>query len=167
MSEFQNYYGYISDQAKMFVDEHKEDVFTEVRDGNTDVYDLLNDSKIHEWVDNDFIYVDLIDSAHIIEQSDNVETDYGLWEGQDPQEAIKAMAFFTYRNDLYYAVKELMEEELDSELTNLQEQLTELQEELENLEDNEDNEDDRDELEEQIGELEEQTNNFELAIDSL
>lgn len=167
MSEFQNYYVYISDQAKMFVDEHREDVFKEVRDGNTDVYNLLNDSKIHEWADNDFIYVDIIDSAHIIEQSNNVETDYGLWEGQDPQDAIKAMAFFTYRNDLYYAVKELMEEELDSELTNLQEQLTELQEQFDNLEDNEENEDDRDELEEQIEELEDEANNFELAINSL
>lgn len=167
MSEFKNYYGYIADQAKMFVDEYKEDVFAEVKDGNTDAYDLLNDSRVHEWVDNNFIYVDLIDSAHIIEQSDNVETDYGLWEGQDPQEAIKAMAFFTYRNDLYYAVKELFEEELDSELTNLQEQLTELQERFDNLEDDEENEDDRDELKEQIGELEEHIDNFENAIESL
>jgi hypothetical protein len=163
MSEFQNYYGYISDQAKSFTDEHKDDVIAEIRDGNTDVYDMLNDSRIHEWVDNDFIYVDLVDSAHIIEQSDNVETDLGLWEGQEPMEAIKTQAFFTYRNDLYYAVKELMEEELNAELDKLQEDLETLQEELKDLED----EEDIDEREEEISELEDVISNFELAIESL
>ena len=164
MSEFQNYYGYISDQAKMFVDQYKDEVFGEIREGDTDVDDLLNDSRIHEWVDNDFIYVDLVDSAHIIEQSDNVETDWGLWEGQDPQDAIKSMAFYTYRNDLYYAVKEALEEELDSELSNLQEQLAELQQELEGLDEDDES---REELEEEIEELEDATNNFEMAIEGM
>jgi hypothetical protein len=163
MSEFQNYYGYISDQAKMFVDEHKEDIIVEIRDGNTDVYDMLSDSRIHEWVDNDFIYVDLVDSAHIIEQSDNVETDWGLWEGQEPMEAIKSQAFFTYRNDLLYSVKDLMEEELESELTKLQEDLETLQEELGDIDD----EEEKEEREEEIGELEDVIDNFENAIESL
>jgi DNA-binding transcriptional MerR regulator len=163
MSEFKNYYEYINKEAKTFTIEYKNEIFADVKDGNTDVYELINDSKIHEWVDNDFIYVDLVDSAYIIDQSDNVESDWGLWEGQDPQDAIRSMAFYTYRNDLYYAVKDLMEEELDSKLAELQDQLANLQEELENA----DEDDDTNEIEDEIDELIDTTNNFEMAIESL
>ena len=100
MGQFANYKEYIENEAKSFVNEYENELLDEVKNGNTDVYEFVNDYRVYEWIDNDFIYVDLIDSAEILEQSDNVETDYGLWEGKEPAEAIKTQAFFTYRNDL-------------------------------------------------------------------
>jgi predicted nuclease with TOPRIM domain len=164
MSRFQNYYEYVSDQAKNFVDEYKEDVFAEIRDGyTTDVYMMLTDGKIHEWVDNDFVYAGLIDFAHIIEQSNNVETDCGLFEGLKPIKAIESQAFYTYKNDLLYAVKPLIQEELKSELSNLQDDLETLQAKFDDIED----EDEREKCEEEISELEDMVDNFKKAIESL
>jgi hypothetical protein len=157
MSKFENYYGYVQTEAKSFVDEYIDEAVEYIRDGNTDMHDFLNDEKIHTWVDNDFIYVDLLDSAHILDQSDNVETDWGLWEGQEPRKAIETQAFFTYRTDLYIEVKDLMEAELEGHKADIETELVSLQESLEEDEDNE-------ELQEQIDLLETLIEQFDDAI---
>jgi len=41
----------------------------------------------------------LLEAAELLDQlSDFEETDYGLWEGLDPREAVSAMAAYTYGN---------------------------------------------------------------------
>lgn len=135
MGQFANYKEYVDNEARSFVDEYEDELLDEIKDGNTDVYEFVNDYRVHEWVDNDFIYVDLTDSAEILEQSDNIETDFGLWEGQEPVEAIKTRAFFTYRNDLSNKVISIFESVLQDKLNELEERLEKLREELKNEKD--------------------------------
>src|SRR5690606_5710707 len=131
MGQFSNYSEYVESEAKTFVDEYEEDLMSRIKDGDTDIHEFVHDYRLHEWVDNDFIYVDLIDSAEILEQSDNVETDSGLWEGQEPREAIKTQAFFTYRNDLGYVIMDKIESLLQLKLDDTTSIIEELEEELE------------------------------------
>lgn len=135
MGQFANYKEYVDNEARSFVDEYEDELLDEIKNGNTDIYEFVNDYRVHEWVDNDFIYVDLTDSAEILEQSDNVETDFGLWEGQEPIEAIKTQAFFTYKNDLSDKVISIFESVLQDKLNELEERLEKLREELKNEKD--------------------------------
>ena len=135
MGQFANYKEYVDNEARSFVDEYEDELLDEIKNGNTDVYEFVNDYRVHEWVDNNFIYVDLTDSAEILEQSDNVETDFGLWEGQEPIEAIKTQAFFTYKNDLSDKVISIFESVLQDKLNELEERLEKIREELKNEKD--------------------------------
>jgi len=171
MGQFSNYYEYVSNEAESFVGEYIEELIEDIENGNTDVYSFIDDYRLHEWCDNDFIYVDLIDSAEIIDQSNNVETDSGLWEGQEPQEAIKTQAFFTYRNDMYWEIKEQVEEKLNDRLSELEEELQPLQEQFDALDNkdelSEEEEDEMAELEEEIDTITDAISNFEEAINRL
>lgn len=135
MGQFANYKEYVDNEARSFVDEYEDELLDEIKNGNTDVYEFVNDYRVHEWVDNNFIYVDLTDSVEILEQSDNVETDFGLWEGQEPIEAIKTQAFFTYKNDLSDKVISIFESVLQDKLNELEERLEKIREELKNEKD--------------------------------
>lgn len=163
MGQFANYKEYIDNEARSFVDEYEDELLDEIKDGNTDVYEFVNDYRVHEWVDNDFIYVDLTDSAEILEQSDNVETDYGLWEGQEPVEAIKTQAFFTYRNDLSDKIMSIFESVLQDKLDELEERLEELREELKSEKD----ENNLEEIGNEIDKIEEFVEYIEEAIDRI
>lgn len=163
MGQFANYKEYIDNEARSFVDEYEDELLDEIKDGNTDVYEFVNDYRVYEWVDNDFIYVDLTDSAEILEQSDNVETDYGLWEGQEPVEAIKTQAFFTYRNDLSDKIMSIFESVLQDKLDELEERLEELREELKSEKD----ENNLEEIGNEIDKIEEFVEYIEEAIDRI
>lgn len=163
MGQFANYREYIDNEARSFVDEYEDELLDEIKDGNTDVYEFVNDYRVHEWVDNDFIYVDLTDSAEILEQSDNVEIDSGLWEGQEPVEAIKTQAFFTYRNDLSDKVMSIFESVLQDKLDELEERLEELREELKSEQD----ENNLEEIGNEINKIEEFAEYIEEAIDRI
>lgn len=163
MGQFANYKEYIDNEARSFVDEYEDDLLDEIRNGYTDVYEFVNDYRVHEWVDNDFIYVDLIDSAEILEQSDNVETDFGLWEGQEPVEAIKTQAFFTYRNDLSDKVISIFKSILQDKLDEFEKHLENLREELKN----EQSENNLKEIGNKIDDIEEFVEYIEEAIDCI
>jgi len=51
----------------------------------------------------------LSDAAFVIENSDNVETDSGLWEGREPAEALETQAAFTFSNDVHCEAEEIYE----------------------------------------------------------
>lgn len=163
MGQFANYKEYIDNEARNFVDEYEDELLDEIKNGNTDVYEFVNDYRVHEWVDNDFIYADLTDSAEILRQSDNIETDSGLWEGQEPVEAIKTQAFFTYRNDLSSEVISMFESVLQNKLDEFEERLGELREELKNEQD----ENNLEEIGSKIDEIEEFAEYIEEALDRI
>lgn len=163
MGQFTNYNEYVEKEAKSFVEEFEVDLIDEIKDGNTDVHSYVHDYRLHEWVDNDFIYVDLKDSADILEQSDNVETDSGLWEGQEPRKAIETQAFFTYRNDLGEEVMERFKDILERKMSEVDSDLDELREEQADEMDN----DKYDEFEPEIEKLESFLEYLEEAIDSI
>lgn len=52
----------------------------------------------------------LTDAAFVIENSDNVETDSGLWEGQDPVDAVCSQAAYTFSNDVRIKIEEIYED---------------------------------------------------------
>jgi vacuolar-type H+-ATPase subunit I/STV1 len=171
MADFENYYDKVQEEASNFVDQYIDEIFTDVEeDGVNDLYEFVNDYRLHEWVDSDFIYVGLIESANIIEQSDNVETDSGLWEGLEPTKAIESQAFFTYRNDMNEYVMSIIKDRLEDRLAELEADLEPLQEELEEVE-NDDNIIKKDStierLENEIEELEGRISNLEDAIGNI
>lgn len=132
MSEFANYYNKVQEEAKNFVDENINEIYFDVEeDGLDDIYEFVNDHRLHEWVDSDFIRVDLIDSANIVEQSNNVEEDCGLWEGQSPTKAIETQAFFTYKNDMNEEIMPLIKDKLQVRLEEREVDLVLLKEKLE------------------------------------
>lgn len=164
-SQFENYDSYVSEQAELFVSEYLDQLTGSIKEGDTDVHTFVSDYT-HEWVDNDFIYVDLLDCAHILDQSDNVETDSGLWEGLEPRKAIESQAFFTYRNDLESAIRDAFEEKLMIKKEEIEDELEELEDSLDKL-DNEEDEDEIEELENEKEDLESFIYNLEEAIGSL
>jgi hypothetical protein len=161
-SKFENYYGYVEEEARRFVDEYLEESLESIEEGNTDMHMFIDDYRLHEWCDNDFIYVGLSDSAEILEQSNDVEEDSGLWEGLEPREAIKTQAFFTYRSDMYFEVKELFESELEDKIESLQNEYSSLEEDLEEAGD-----DEREEIEEKMDSVSEFTDLINDAINTL
>jgi len=54
-----------------------------------------------------------VSCTRITEESDETETDSGLWEGLEPIKAISTQAFFTARGDLYFALEPKIKEMID------------------------------------------------------
>ena len=160
MGQFTYYQQNVEEKARDLFKENIDSIIENLKEGSVDLYEFF-DQPVHEWAENDFIYVDLRDAADILEQSDNVETDSGLWEGQEPRKAIETQAFFTYRNDLMLELKEVAEEELneykntveiaieemEGEREAIQDKLKDLEAELDELEDEEGREDEVQDLE--------------------
>lgn len=173
--DFKNYYNTVNEEAEGLVKEYEEELVSEAETHDFELYNFFDD-LVHQSADSDFTYVDLHDCADILDSSDNVETDSGLWEGQEPIEAVKSMAFFTYRNDLMEAVQEKAKEFLQEKVEELEETLQEKKSRAEHLdnsvkeldsdsEEYEEAEQEYEELEEEIDELETTISNIEDTIE--
>ena len=80
-----------------------------------DCYHLEN--HVDEWYN-------LQDAAEVLSDlSDYKETDSGLWEGQEPQEAISAQAAYTFGNAVYQMTVEKIKEIAARAVENLDERL--------------------------------------------
>ena len=112
--DWNEYQKEVNDFAKDIFDEIKEEA-TENEKFNAWDYD----DRIHETIDGSSfaIYMNLQDAAFVVENADNVETDSGLWEGQEPIDAIKTQAFFTMRWEVTEKLDELLKE-LENEIEN-------------------------------------------------
>lgn len=89
----------IEKEAIDFIIEH-EDMFKEaIVDEIESTYDISEfDTALHENI-TDRAYT-LMDAAFVIENSDNPEDDSGMWEGQEPEKALKTQAAYTFRNNV-------------------------------------------------------------------
>jgi hypothetical protein len=96
-------------EAVDFIDEMF-DEFIEALKNEEDYFfsDSSVDDRFFECV-GDRSYT-LTDAAFVIENSDNVETDSGLWEGQDPVDAVCSQAAYTFSNDVRFEVEEIYED---------------------------------------------------------
>jgi len=133
-----NYYQEIEDEAIDFINNYEEEINETIKENKDeepeDIFWKLDDSpfylndKVHEWLDNawygflrsDFCEnekTELASCVKILDESENRETDSGLWEGQEPEKAIQTQAFFTARTDLYEEIRKqvinLIEEKQD------------------------------------------------------
>lgn len=100
----------VSDDAVSFLQDHEE-AFKEAI-----VDDLDFDRNDIDCLDMDF-HLDitdrayaLSDAAYIIENCENEETDSGLWESQQPEDAIKTKAAFSYSMDVWFKCEKLFKE---------------------------------------------------------
>jgi|TARA_Y100000310_G_C20475388_1_gene712129 acyl carrier protein len=121
----------IEDEAKEFIEYHKEDIKDIITENNEEDEEFIFDEciyqdwdlndKIHEWADSGWFgflrrdcfneaKTELTSCAMILELCNNKETDYGLWENQEPTRAINTQAFFSVRNDLYSEIEEKLKE---------------------------------------------------------
>jgi len=103
-----NYDSEVHKEAVDFIEEVMDDVIEALKNGEDYLLDGDLDDRFFECV-TDRSYT-LSDAAFVIENSNNVETDSGLWEGKDPQDAIETQAAFTYSNDVHSEVEEIYED---------------------------------------------------------
>lgn len=169
MSNFENLYKFVQEEAETLLKDIEDELRDEVVLSGMDVTEFL-DEHVFSHVDNLFISTDLHDYAHILDQSDNVETDTGLWEGLEPIKAVQSMAFFTFRTDLTESlneqVKSLLEDEeqdITEEISNLEERKDELEEEEYELD--EDDFEDSEEYEERADAVTEELESLVSFID--
>ena len=127
----------IENEADEFVEEYKEELTEIIKENKDRTEDYIFDepiyqewdlnSKIHEWVDSiwygfirrDFLKdfnSELSSYARILDECKEKETDSGLWDGQEPKEAIQTQAFFSVRNDIYWSVEEKIKKLIESVL---------------------------------------------------
>jgi hypothetical protein len=108
-----NYLREATDDAAETVRNFADEILEQLLDKGEASDDLLNDypngdawhheSHVDKWYS-------LIDAAELIDQlSEFEEDDSGLWQGQQPKEAISTCAAFTYGNAVYSEWRELIE----------------------------------------------------------
>lgn len=151
-----NYYGVVNEQAELFISDYIDDIMDAI-ENEYNFFEIIDDN-LHEFVDNAFIYVGLKEAAVIIEESYNEETDGGLWEGQQPEDAIVTKAFFTFKNDLREKVLDMVDQELEDKIAEIEERIEEIE-----------YDEDYDEAEKEaaIDELEEQKQKYEDALSDI
>jgi hypothetical protein len=95
-------------EAVDFIEEFMDDVVEALKNDENYLLDGdLNDTFFEMITDRSYT---LSDAAFVIDNSNNVETDSGLWEGKDPQDAVEIQAAFTYSNDVHSEVEEIYED---------------------------------------------------------
>lgn len=109
-----NYYNDAKDDAREAVREFLDEIVDEIIDGE-------NANTAHRWI-NDFsdsyhheTHVDrdynLLEAAELLSELREYEADDpGLWQGQEPRQAIATMAAFTYGNAVNRMFNDLMED---------------------------------------------------------
>lgn len=94
-------------EAVDFIEEMMDEFIDAMQNENDYFFENDVEDRFFECV-CDRLYT-LTDAAFVIENSDNVETDSGLWEGQEPAEALETQAAFTFSNDVHSEVEEIYE----------------------------------------------------------
>ena len=135
-----NYYKTIEEEAKDFTENYRDDIIDVIKENKDEDADYIYDEAIYQkWDLNDKIYewldtawygflrrgffkdctTELISAAKILDESLEIETDEGLWEGQEPVKAIMSQAFYTVQNDLYNEIEKQIKEMINKELKKL------------------------------------------------
>lgn len=172
MRRFEDYDDKVKKTAEGLVEDYRLDLIEEITDrGAVELQEFFN-GIVHDHVDTEFIQVDLHDCVDIIVNGHNVETDSGLWEGEEPEEALETKAFYTYRQDLLEeTIVEAKQDLQDHVLDDLEYDLEELEDNLEELEDRleelEVEDDGYDELEEELHDVEEQISKLQELIEAV
>ena len=104
-----NYWDMVEEDAKDFLLNHK-DGFVEALESDTSFYYLS--SKIFDYFTTEVAWTsdDGEEALEVIARTDNEETDTGLWEGKQPEEAIIIKAYFCYQNDVKQKIEDIYEE---------------------------------------------------------
>lgn len=122
MSERTNYYRKAQSDAWDTVEEFADTITEQVQRGEEVSSDLYNDypngDDYHHSTHVDKWY-NLTQAAEVLDQlAEHTEEDSGLWQGQEPREAIGTQAAFTYGNAVMAEWQSLVEE-LNTELSDV------------------------------------------------
>jgi hypothetical protein len=135
-----------TNDARETVSEFKDTILEQLEESGEASKDLYNDypsgdrwhreSHVDKWYD-------LTDAAELIsELSEHEETDSGLWEGQQPKDAIGTCAAFTYGNAVLSEWSDLIDDlnsEAETIIDDYDDQINDAEEVLEEAEEAEDN----------------------------
>lgn len=78
--------------------------------------DIDDDGQLHDEVESSLTWQQgLRECAIILENAEHEETDSGLWQGLPPLEAIRIMAFFTYKAEVFAKGQALIEDAIKRE----------------------------------------------------
>lgn len=103
-----NYESEVEKEAIDFIEEVMEEFLESMENDENYFLDGDVDDRFFECV-TDKSY-SLTDAAFVIENSNSVETDSGLWDGKDPAEALETQAAFTFSNDVRSEVEDIYED---------------------------------------------------------
>lgn len=103
-----NYEIEVDKEAADFIEETMDEFLEAMENDENYFIDGDVDDRFFECV-TDRSY-SLTDAAFVIENSNNVESDSGLWDGQDPAEALETQAAFTFSNDVRSQVEDIYED---------------------------------------------------------
>lgn len=104
-----DYYEEVRKEAVNFIDEIWDEYIKDLleeKDG--DMFRTIDDRFTESVTDRSYT---VKDAAFVIDNSNNIEEDYGLWEGEhDPSQALEIQACYTYANDVRVDVEEIYED---------------------------------------------------------
>jgi hypothetical protein len=97
----------VEKEAKEFLSEHADDVVKQLVGFEDELSDELRFERLEETLDREYTPEDAI---FVLDNSQNEETDSGLWEGKDWRDELSIRAAFTYINDVRSKVEEIYKE---------------------------------------------------------
>lgn len=153
-SDFVNYYEKVQEHANDMVDEIYSDLTDDLGEFSHGLsffsWYNFNESFISEY--NNGMYISLRDAVEILEQSRRLCDDEGLYRNAgNCREQVKAMAYYTYRNDLMAEFKLALKNRLEEDIPVYEEQVEKFQEMINSLEEQiEQKEEIKDELIEEL-----------------
>jgi len=106
MPRYVSYDTIIEREAVDFIAEQSDTIIGMLKDDSD--FDRNYDNLDRAWHENitDRAY-STEDANFIINESSNVESDSGLWEGQDPDDALRTQAAYTFSNDVWQEAERL------------------------------------------------------------
>lgn len=109
------YYERVEKHAREFINDYLEDFKEDSeswggKSSEPSFYQWMDyDSKLHEFTDTAFYD---FDAASICDDSDNLDEDYGLWEGVTDWRKIRDIqAFYTLKTDLWFTIEKILKDE--------------------------------------------------------
>ena len=97
----------VEKEAKEFLSENADDVVKQLVGFEEELSDELRFERLEETLDRSYTPEDAI---FVLDNSENEETDSGLWEGKDWRDELNIRAAFTYINDVRSKVEEIYKE---------------------------------------------------------
>lgn len=132
-TRYSNYNETLESDAHEFTFTHFQTFLDLIKDGDKPSFSVFlhDDGKLNESMNQ---YLNLHEAFHIINNCEMEADDTAMWEGLPPKEAVIAMAFYSYRNDLQNSIRDLFIEKLESELMDEEERIDILNDEIEEAE---------------------------------
>jgi DNA repair ATPase RecN len=154
-SEFINYYERVQEHANDMVDEIYSNLIDDLGEYSNGIsffaWYSQNEAFLTEY--NNGMYISLREAVDILEQSQRLCDDEGMYRNAgDCREQVKAMAYYTYRNDLMAEFKLALKSRLEEDIPVYEEQVEKFQELIDTLEEQIEQKDEQ--AEELIEELE-------------